>query len=166
MREIPKFHLRAPEPTDADAIAEVQIVTWRATYGHLLPSSHFDHNALEDRKAMWRLILSDRKLPQRLRVAEVGGSIIGFAHAGSPLDDDDPVRDLQLYTLYLLPEHHGSGAGQALLDAVLAGDQAQLWVAKDNPRAHSFYRRNGFVPDGSEKIDRGAADLVEVRLVR
>ncbi|MDV7088632.1 GNAT family N-acetyltransferase [Rhodococcus opacus] len=103
---------------------------------------------------------------QRLRVAEAHGEIVRFAYAGTPLYDEDPARDLQLYTLYLVPEHQGTDAGQALLDAVLVEDPAQLWVAKDNPRAHSFYRRNGFVPDGSEKIYPGTTDLVEVRLVR
>ena len=165
MREASKFHVRAPGPADADAIARVLIVTWRATYGHLLPSSFFDDDALEQRTAMWRSMLNGPRRPPRLRVAEAHGEIVGFASAGIPIDDEDPVRDLQLYTLYLLPEHHGSGAGQELLDAVLAGDRAQLWVAEDNPRAHSFYRRNGFLPDGAEKNYPGTA-LVEVRLVR
>lgn len=166
MSEIARFHLRAPGLADADAIAEVHLTTWHATYAHLLPDCHFDNNALEQRKAMWRFTLSSKQPPQRLRVAEAHGGIVGFEYAGTPLDDEDPARDLQLYTLYLLPEHQGTGAGQALLDAVLAENHAQLWVAKDNPRARSFYRRNGFVPDGSEKICPGTTDLVEVRLVR
>ncbi|MCS6582511.1 GNAT family N-acetyltransferase [Curtobacterium citreum] len=41
-------------------------------------------------------------------------------------------------------------AVQALLDTVLADRPASLWVAADNPRAHAFYRRNGFTPDGAE----------------
>ncbi|PZE62480.1 GNAT family N-acetyltransferase [Curtobacterium sp. MCLR17_044] len=41
-------------------------------------------------------------------------------------------------------------AVQALLDTVLADRPASLWVAADNLRAHAFYRRNGFTPDGAE----------------
>ncbi|WP_253260964.1 GNAT family N-acetyltransferase [Rhodococcus ruber] len=165
MQETARFHVREPEPADAEAIARVQVATWQATYGSLLPSSYFDATALEQRTAMWRSVLNGLHRPPRLRVAETHGDIVGFAAAGPPIEDDDPVRDLQLYTLYLLPEHHGSGAGQLLLDAVLVGEPAQLWVAEDNPRAHSFYRRNGFMPDGTEKIFPHAP-LVAVRLVR
>ena len=27
-----------------------------------------------------------------------------------------------------------------------------LWVAQDNPRAQAFYRRNGFIPNGTRKV--------------
>jgi ribosomal protein S18 acetylase RimI-like enzyme len=157
--------VRPPESRDAEAIARVLVVTWRATYGHLLPPSYYDDTAFEQRTAMWRSIIDAARPLPRLRVAELDGEVVGFAAAGEPIDDDAPVRELQLYTLYLLPEHHGSGAGQALLEAVLGGDRAQLWVAADNPRAHRFYRRNGFVPDGAVKNYPGTS-LVEVRLVR
>lgn len=43
---------------------------------------------------------------------------------------------------------------------------AQLWVARDNPRAYAFYRRNGFRPDGAEQVMPEAEGFVEVRLVR
>lgn len=33
--------------------------------------------------------------------------------------------------IYIALDYHGSGAGQALLDATL-GEPAGLWVAKDN----------------------------------
>ncbi|WP_439688481.1 GNAT family N-acetyltransferase [Curtobacterium sp. SP.BCp] len=51
--------------------------------------------------------------------------------------------------LYVLARAHGSGAGQALLDAALGHRSASLWVAEDNPRAQAFYRRNGFTVDGA-----------------
>jgi hypothetical protein len=52
--------------------------------------------------------------------------------------------------IYVLRSADGSGAEQALLDAVLADRPASLWVAADNPRAHASYLRNGFRPDGAE----------------
>lgn len=78
-----------------------------------------------------------------------GSGVIGFA-AVRPTDEDDAVRPEELTMLSLLAEAHGSGAGQILLDAALADRSASLWVAADNPRAHTFSRRNGFVPDGVE----------------
>ena len=66
----------------------------------------------------------------------------------------------------MLRRHHGSGAGQALLDAVVGSEPCQLWVARENPRAHRFYRRNGFVPDGTERQDERAGGLWVLHWVR
>jgi ribosomal protein S18 acetylase RimI-like enzyme len=56
--------------------------------------------------------------------------------------------------------------GQALLDATLGTDPAMLWVAKENPRAIAFYRRNGFRFDGAEQIDPHAPRITDARMVR
>lgn len=68
--------------------------------------------------------------------------------------------------LYVEQASHGSGAGQALLDAVLPRHPAFLWVARDNPRARAFYRRNGFQADGTELIDIPVPRLTSVQMVR
>lgn len=44
--------------------------------------------------------------------------------------------------------------------------EAMLWVAKDNPRAVAFYRRNGFDLDGTEQRDPGAPKIVDARMLR
>ncbi|MCH8564241.1 hypothetical protein LTH96_00615 [Nesterenkonia sp. LB17] len=41
-----------------------------------------------------------------------------------------------------------------------------LWVAKQNPRAMAFYRRNGFRCDGTEKRDPGASAITDIPMVR
>ncbi|MEP7765155.1 hypothetical protein [Sanguibacter sp. 25GB23B1] len=43
---------------------------------------------------------------------------------------------------------------------------AMLWVAKQNPRAVAFYRRNRFELDGAEQIDPGAPMITDARMVR
>ena len=97
-------------------------------------------------------------------VAEVDGEIVGWANTSGGRDDDAP-RDLELEGLYVLDAHHGTGVGQALLDAAIGDRPAYLWVLGDNPRAHAFYRRNGFVPDGVEQFDEHW-QVTEVRFVR
>lgn len=97
-------------------------------------------------------------------VAEVDGEVVGWANTSAGRDADGP-RDLELEGLYVLEAHHGTGVGQALVDAALGGRPAYLWVLADNPRARAFYRRNGFEPDGSEKFD-DEWQVTEVRLVR
>jgi hypothetical protein len=59
---------------------------------------------------------------------------------------------------------HGTGAGPALLSAVVNPEEpVALWVADPNPRAQAFYRKHGFVADGSAQIEGG---MREIRMVR
>ena len=51
-----------------------------------------------------------------------------------------------------------------LLDAVVDPEEsAVLWVADPNPRAHAFYRKHGFVADGTAHVEGGVR---EVRMIR
>lgn len=120
---------------------------------------------------MWTRLLNAEPAPGRLNVVDLGGNVVGFAHvdAAQGMNGEEryvPVRALQLYTIYLLAAHHGTGAAQALLDETLGNEPAQLWVAAANKRARAFYARNGFRPDGMEYVDVAFPGLPEVRLVR
>jgi GNAT superfamily N-acetyltransferase len=166
MSALNNFVVRAPVAADADDVARVHVQGWREAYADLVPESFYGEAALLQRQAMWRSLL-DKPLPigRRVSVAEVNGQIVGFALAGDA-QDNEPACALQLFALYITRRHYGSGVGQALLDAVLGTEPAQLWVAEDNPRARAFYRRNGFEPDGARKLDADVDNLIEIRLVR
>ena len=59
---------------------------------------------------------------------------------------------------------HGTGAGPTLLNAVLDSEESvALWVADPNPRAQAFYRKHGFVADGTTQVEGGVR---EIRMVR
>jgi GNAT superfamily N-acetyltransferase len=95
---------------------------------------------------------------------EGDGEVVGWANTSAGREPDRP-RDLELEGLYVLDAHHGTGVGQALLDAAIGARPAYLWALAENPRAHAFYRRNGFVADGAEKVDE-LWQVTEVRFVR
>jgi len=142
--------IRPATPADADAIAHVHTVSWRETYGRFVDdpdtSPWFDAGRRVD---MWRSTLAIPGARGVVQVALDSTGVVGFAAAQST-PEPDAVRPEELTTLYVLARAHGTGAGQTLLDTVLADRPASLWVAADNPRAHAFYRRNGFAPDGAE----------------
>jgi GNAT superfamily N-acetyltransferase len=157
--------IRRPTLEDADGIAAVQNDGWRTAYGHLLPERFYDASALADREAIWTRVLTGPDVPTRLRVAEDAGRLIAFAVA-TPSEELDRARDLQLNAIFVNPDYHGTDVAGRLLDAVLGAEPAQLWVARDNPRAHAFYAKHGFRVDGLEKLDADLDDLIEVRFVR
>jgi predicted GNAT family N-acyltransferase len=75
-----------------------------------------------------------------------------------------PAWARQLYALYVYAADHGTGAGRELLEAVIApAESAVLWVADPNPRAQAFYRKHGFVPDGTAQAEDGVRAIRMVR---
>ena len=96
---------------------------------------------------------------------------MGFANSGDSVGPDaehgfPAARPLTLFSIYLLTDLHGTGAGQALLDAAIGDSPAQLWLLRGNSRATAFYERNGFVFDGTEYTDPTDPNLIELRMVR
>jgi ribosomal protein S18 acetylase RimI-like enzyme len=79
----------------------------------------------------------------RTFVAERGAAVIGMGNID--LRGARPV----IWKLYVLPEHHGTGAGRALLARLLAqapasADGVTLEYTDGNERAARFYRGHGF----------------------
>ena len=156
--------VRVAVPADAPALGDVHVACWREAYAHLFSPAFLAALDVDDRREQWARRLADRG-PDRGLVAVVDERIVGFAWTG-PSRDEPPVRELELSGLYLLAAWHGTGLGQALLDAALGDRPASLWTAEDNPRAVAFYARNGFTPDGARKVEPSWEDLAEVRLTR
>jgi ribosomal protein S18 acetylase RimI-like enzyme len=156
--------VRPAKVSDARGIAGVHVRGWQEAYAHLVPAEALGSLSVDQRELRWREVLGT--MDPTLWVAVEGDEIVGFARSGRPRESDSP-RELELGEIYLLASHHGSGAGQRLMDAVIGDSPAVLWVADDNPRARAFYKRNGFVPDGVTKVGPLAGtDILEVRMVR
>nr|WP_240188500.1 GNAT family N-acetyltransferase [Nakamurella flavida] len=80
-------------------------------------------------------------------------------------DDADGVG--LIGSLYVDPGHQGGGCGARLLAAATdrlrerGSRTAILWVFADNAPARGFYSRQGWRPDGTERVDArfGAREL-------
>jgi GNAT superfamily N-acetyltransferase len=108
--------------------------------------------ALDDRREQqerhWRTMIEAPTLPGHTLLAERGGDAIGFAAIGRARDD---AAAGEVYAIYVLPEAWGTGAGHALMQESLRRlrddgyREAILWVLDDNPRARTFYEREGWI---------------------
>lgn len=148
---------------DAAGIAAVHILAWQQSYARLVEPGELDGFSVERRADRWRTIIEAGDVG--VWVAEFDGVIGGFS--SSAARNDDAPRPLELEAIYVLEEHHGSGAGQALLNAAVGDLPAYLSVARDNPRALAFYRRNRFRPDGhTDRHPLVRTPIPTVRLVR
>jgi len=116
---------------------------------------------------MWAAHVSD---DPPLLVAEVDDGVVGFVSYGPSRDKDAGDRVAEVYAIYVSPEHWGRGVGKALHDEAVKQlrsrgfDEATLWVLDTNERTLRWYERQGWSPDGSEKMDEiGGARVREVR---
>jgi ribosomal protein S18 acetylase RimI-like enzyme len=123
--------IRRAEPADADAVAEVYLASFHATY--TFPLAHSDdqvrewvHDVLVTRGDTW--------------VATDARRVVGMM----------VVRPDDLDQLYVAPDRLGSGIGRRLLDQAKAISPAglTLYTFQVNERARRFYERNGFVEAG------------------
>jgi len=162
----PDFLVRPATVVDADGAGSVHYASWVETYTGLASQDFWDRASRERSVATWRHLLEDGL---DASVAEVAGAIVSVAVAGQSKDRNGypPVRARVLSNLYVLAAHHGTGIGQALLDVVVPpGTGAELWVARDNPRAVRFYERNGFVPDGASDDGSAFGGIAAFRMLR
>jgi GNAT superfamily N-acetyltransferase len=173
--------IRPEQPDDAEAIARVHIHGWQAGYAGIMPTevlARLNPAAWAQRRR--DLGTADPEHPFTTLVAEVDGTVTGFATFG-PYRNDQDRADLdpaygEIVTMYVEPARWGTGLGRALLTAARAGlaergwVEYRLWVLADNVRARHFYERAGLSADGTQSVYRvplaGGRDplgLVELR---
>jgi len=158
------LHVRPALISDAAGIAAVHIQSWRETYTAQLPGATLAALDESEFAARWAGNLSGGA--SSVWVALIGPTVIGWASSSTGRDSDRP-HPLELEGIYVVASHHGTGAGQQLMDAAIGRHNAYLWMAVGNERALAFYRRNGFAPDGALSTKELRGTPVEVmRLVR
>lgn len=167
--ELGEVRIRIAGVADAGAVARVHIASWRGAYAGIVPDDYLESLDEPSREASWRAILADT--PATMWLAEAPDRPLGFASLGPCRDEDADDGDLEIYTIYLSPETWGLGVGRELMRTMLtnvpASTPVSLWVLADAARAHHFYRRHGFAPDGVERLDEiGGERLRAVRLRR
>lgn len=161
---LPEYEVRRAGPEDAAAYARTHVKTLRETYAHIMPEEFHQRyestldQVIERHRTRLEQESSDRCRSRSWVAIDPAGAVVGIAAAG-PRRDVEWQRDappspieLELHHLYTLAATHGSGLGQRMLDAAIDDRAAYLWILNDNPRAERFYRRNGFVPDGTSLL--------------
>jgi GNAT superfamily N-acetyltransferase len=135
--------IRRATAADGDAIGDVWLTSWRATFE--FPPAHPDDDV--------RRWLREEMLPRHETWV-----------AGDPADGRVvalmALSESKVEHLYVAPDWIGRGAGRRLLD--LAKERRpgglELYCFRVNARARRFYERNGFEPvafgDGSGNMER------------
>lgn len=160
MREPKSPELKVREATVADApgIAAMHADSWRRHYRGAFADSFLDHEADEERAAVWRSRLGgdEGAVDAVTLVAEVDGTLVGFAHV---ILDANVRFGAQVENLHVAASEQRRGVGSRLLaEAALVGLTRRpgtgmyLWVLEQNASARAFYEAMG-----GEEVERAAA---------
>ena len=162
-----RMHIREAQVTDAPAIAQVHIDTWRTTYKGLVPDAYLASLSYEQRTSFWQSRLSESNSPWFVYVAEDNDQhVIGFA-SGGPERTQDTVYTGELVAIYLLAAHQRQGVGRQLTAAIAQrliqqGHRSMLvWVLAANP-SRLFYASLGGQLIRERAINLDGIDLAEV----
>ncbi len=154
--------MRPARLEDADDIARVQLDTWRAAYGSVLPAEALQ---LPDAEvaAAWRTALHRDAGRSQVLVALEGAEVVGFA-ASAPAQDADlqAASPAELTALLVVPRWGRRGHGSRLLAALVDGWREQgvervvAWVFEQDAASRSFLEQAGWEPDGATRaLDPG-----------
>ena len=134
---------RPAEPGDIPLLRDLATRIWRACYADLLSPAQIEY--------MLGWMYAAEKIAQELADGVLWEmAMLGDLPAGYLALSSQPSDIAELHKLYLLPEHHGLGHGQAMIAHACAlvsarGAHAlQLRVNKRNVRALRAYERAGF----------------------
>jgi ribosomal protein S18 acetylase RimI-like enzyme len=167
------YTVRPASARDANAIAEIHVATWQATYEDLMPAEYLKSMTVEKRQSYWREAIEYSE-PQLL-VAVEGEKVVGFVGFDRSRDAGTKSTVGEIWALYVAPAHWGNGAGIALWDGAREGlkeegcTQVTLWVLLQNERALRFCEHAaGFKREmpSLKTVAFGATKLEEIRLKR
>jgi L-amino acid N-acyltransferase YncA len=136
---------RPARRADAAAIGRIHVETWRDSYAGLLPDDGLLRLSPEIEAERWARAI--RRGATVIVAEDATAGVIGFGSCGRSRARGLPF-DGEVQTLYVAPDHHGRGAGRALLvalfDALTAAGckSALIWVLNDNP-SRFFYEAMG-----------------------
>jgi GNAT superfamily N-acetyltransferase len=155
---------------DAEEIARIHILTWRAAYAGIVPDSYLRELSPAARSAQWRARLTGST--EGAFVAEEGPEIVGWILFG-PSRDEGALETGEIYAVYVQPDRWGRGHGVRLMESAEGGlwrlgvKSITLWVLERNQRSRAFYSKAGYRPDETRKqIRLGGRPLWEMRYAK
>ena len=136
----------------AEAIASIGRQSFRDAFGNLFNSRDELHEYLEYTYELEKIRRSIEKENNVFFLVFVENVAVGFAKVKkySLNEQIDSIAQMELQKIYVLSYYHGSGAGAALMQAVidLANDTCPdfLWLDThiSNAKAIRFYEKYGF----------------------
>lgn len=130
---------------DSEAIAKVQVATWKTTYQGIIPDNYLNSMVWEARVSLWENII----FTQTAYVVEnQDKQVVGFCNIGKGNVAGYPNYEGELYAFYILKNYQRLGIGRQLFNQVVEDFKDKgihsfiIKVLRENPSKH-FYESLG-----------------------
>ncbi len=157
--------IRKGKKEDAQKIARIKIDNWRKTYANIFPDELLAKLQLNNEIKKYLDNLKNRNVI----IYEKDEEPIAYCYYGNQKRSKLNEYGGEIFALYVKNECQERGVGTKLLqDAIreLSKENKKilLWCAKQNARAISFYKKNGFEIISEETENIGGKDVEKVAL--
>jgi len=147
----------------AETISSIGKMSFRDAFGNLFNDKASLFEYLEYTYSIDKVVKSINKENNVFFIAFVENVPVGFAKVKkSSLNEQiESIAQMELQKIYVLSYYHGSGAGAALMQAVLElahelqPDYVWLDTHISNTKAIRFYEKNGFIRAGKNYFTIG-----------
>ena len=163
--------VRRAGASDARAIAQIHVESWRAGYVGLMPDEVLASLSVDERAGHWRSRLADPGSGLVTFVVEADAEVVGFCSLALPARDPDTPQAAELAALYVSPRRWRRGVGRTLIQAATSAmseegyREAILWLLTGNRPGLEFYSALGWTRDGTTRV-REEFGAEEMRLRR
>ncbi|HSI55336.1 MAG: N-acetyltransferase family protein [Ramlibacter sp.] len=144
---MPSYQVRPAVDSDADQVAAVHANSSHAAYESIAPEGA-QSLPIEKRRAFWRDAIEYGE--PLVHAAMEADRMVGFVGYDRSRDPKSKPTTGEIWAIYVLPSHWGTGAGLALWDAAREGlieegcTEVTLWLPLQNDRALRFFELAGF----------------------
>ena len=143
---------------DADRIAEIDVISSRYAYQDILSEECLYHDlTVENRIPVYRRWITEKRFEIYVFEDPGTGIIKGMMGIGMS-EDEDKTGAFELHFLYVDPGYVRTGIGSEMLEFFEQKGREKgcpefvIWVLEENGMGISFYQKNGYRPDGKEKV--------------
>lgn len=156
--------IRRARLADAEALAELRLLTWRETYPVILPESVLTAMSAERQRVRLAESIESASPDVAVFCAEAGSRLVAYGVCG-PARGGPKGFGGEVQELYVLSDFYGQGIGRAMMARMA------MWLAsrgynalfaavlQENHAARAFYRRLGGERCGEAKIVMGGKEL-------
>ena len=161
--------IRHAKEDDAQAIANIYVDTWRATYAGMLPDKVLIEMSTERQMVIWARAIRHAQghAEEKILVMEQEPSgIIGVSSCGFNRDRNN-YYDGEVYTLYVHPDYQNNGYGERMLARLFeiminqGYANAIIWVLSSNP-SRFFYEAMQGQRIGERKEKLWGTSVIEI----
>ncbi len=142
---------------DSARTAEIDAISSRYAYRNILPDECLKDLTVENRVPVHTRWIAEKRFEMYVYEDPGTGIIKGMMGIGM-CEDDDKNEAFELHFIYVDPACLRTGIGSEMLRFFEEKGRDKgcpgfvVWVLEENESARNFYEKNGYCPDGKDKI--------------